>query len=307
MAAIVREGARHAAKPPPAARGRGASPRARKPVRQGSGYAPAKLKAAQGVGVRPAAALGATGAVLVGVLAAVLLTGGRLHKLQARAEEAASAAAARVGFKVATVHVEGATPDSQADILRASGLTRDEPILGLDLGGVRSRVEQVGWVSDVRVVRLLPDTVVIRVVERPRAAVWQHAGRLHVVDDKGEVIREADPRRFPQLPLVVGEGANDAAARILPLLKARPRLFQRMDALVRVDGRRWDIRMKDGGLVQLPATDEESALIQLDQLDQQARVLDLGFARIDLRDPEMVAVRPRDGGPAVPAAPAAGA
>ncbi len=39
-----------------------------------------------------------------------------------------------------------------------------------------------------------------------------------------------------------------------------------------------------------------SALIQLDQLDQKARILDLGFSRIDLRDPEMVAVRPKDGG-----------
>ena len=39
---------------------------------------------------------------------------------------------------------------------------------------------------------------------------------------------------------------------------------------------------------------EDSALIQLDQLDQKSRILELGFERIDLRDPEMVAVRPRD-------------
>ena len=48
-----------------------------------------------------------------------------------------------------------------------------------------------------------------------------------------------------------------------------------------------------GAIVQLPASDEEAALIRLDQLDQQSRILDLGFSRIDLRDPEMVAVRPR--------------
>jgi cell division protein FtsQ len=71
-----------------------------------------------------------------------------------------------------------------------------------------------------------------------------------------------------------------------------------MEALVRVDGRRWDIRLKDGGLIQLPATGEDAALIQLDQLDQRARLLELGFARIDLRDPQMVAVRPRGQGEA---------
>ena len=99
------------------------------------------------------------------------------------------------------------------------------------------------------------------------------------------------------------DGVN-RAGRTLALLRSRPQLLQRMEALVRVDDRRWDIRLNDGGLIQLPAENEDSALIQLDQLDQKARILELGFARIDLRDPEMVAVRPREGGVAVQPAPA---
>ncbi len=101
---------------------------------------------------------------------------------------------------------------------------------------------------------------------------------------------------------MVGEGANLTAAQMLPMIRSRPRLMQRLEALVRVDDRRWDLRLKDGGLIQLPAEGEESALIQLDELDQKARILDLGFSRIDLRDPEMVAVRPKDGGTAPGAA-----
>ena len=69
--------------------------------------------------------------------------------------------------------------------------------------------------------------------------------------------------------------------------------MKRVEALVRVDQRRWDLRLKDGGLIQLPALDADAALVQLDQLDQRARVLELGFAKVDLRDPEMIAVRPR--------------
>ncbi|MGH6955951.1 MAG: cell division protein FtsQ/DivIB [Caulobacteraceae bacterium] len=114
-----------------------------------------------------------------------------------------------------------------------------------------------------------------------------------MVDASGGVAAGVDPARFASLPLVVGEGANLAAADILPHVLSRPRLAQRLDALVRVDGRRWDLRLKGGTIVELPASDEESALIRLDQLDQQSRILDLGFARIDLRDPQMVLVRPR--------------
>jgi cell division protein FtsQ len=76
---------------------------------------------------------------------------------------------------------------------------------------------------------------------------------------------------------------------------SRPRLAERVEALVRVDNRRWDLRLKDGSLIQLPAVDEAAAFLQLEQLDQRSRILELGFERIDLRDPSVVAVRPRDG------------
>ena len=45
-----------------------------------------------------------------------------------------------------------------------------------------------------------------------------------------------------------------------------------------------------------PAKGERrEALKALDGLDRASRILDLGLARVDLRDPEMVVVRPRGG------------
>jgi cell division protein FtsQ len=264
-------------------------------------YAPAKLEAAQGLGLGPTAAVAVAALVLVAGGAAALATGGRAQALAS----AFDAQAAAAGFKLNAVHIQGASPEARADILRASGLRKDQPVLGLDLEAMRQRVEKVGWVKQATIVRLLPDTVVIAVRERPGRAVWQRGGRLFVVDGQGAVIREADPARFPELPLVVGAGANEGAAQILPLVKARPRLAQRIEAIVRVDGRRWDLRLKDGGIIQLPAVGEEAALIQLDRLDQQRRLLELGFERIDLRDPELVAVRPRGLPPPAPLLPAA--
>jgi cell division protein FtsQ len=239
-------------------------------------------------------AAGITGGVMILGVGLILFTGDRLHEASQALGQGVAGELAGAGFKLQALHVEGATSIAQADIVRASGLYRDAPILGLDLDAIRKRVEQVGWVKSARVVRLLPDTLVIAVAQRPTVAVWQNRGRLHVVDDHGVIIPEADPARFADLPLVVGEGANTSAAAILEELRRYPRVTERMEALVRVDDRRWDIRMKDGGLIALPAVDEDSALVQLDQLDQTRRILDLGFSRIDLRDPELVAVRRRD-------------
>jgi cell division protein FtsQ len=179
-------------------------------------------------------------------------------------------------------------------------------ILALNLPAMRNRVDAVVWVEGATIQRLLPGSVVITVKERRPQAVWQHRGRIGLVDETGRVIAGADPMQFPQLPLVVGAGANQAVSDILPVLHSRPQLVDRIEALVRVDRRRWDLRLKDGALIQLPALDEEDALMRLDQLERSARVLELGFEKIDLRDPQLVAVRPRANQPktAGPAAPA---
>jgi cell division protein FtsQ len=233
------------------------------------------------------------GLAAIGVVAIVLATDHRAERLVQASADAFLNQTAAAGLRLQTVRLDGASPQSSADILHAAALQRGAPLLGLDLDGARRRIEQVGWVKDAHVLRLFPDSVVISVDERKLLAVWQHDGRAGVIDADGVVATEADPGRFASLPLVVGEGANTAAKAILGPVMSRQRLAERLDALVRVDGRRWDLRLKDGTIVQLPASDEEAALIRLDQLDQQSRILDLGFSRIDLRDPEMVAVRPR--------------
>jgi cell division protein FtsQ len=264
----------------------------RGPAPAPSGYQPGKIGRSD-FGLQPVVALGAAAVALLGGVALTLATGGRAHALASSLQAGTADGLARAGFRVGSVVVEGASRFSVPYILKAADLSDGTPLLGVDLAAVRQRVEGVGWVKSVRVLRLLPDTVVVAVSERPRLAVWQDGGQSHVIDPQGQVIPEADPGLFVDLPLVVGPGAPAAAGALLPELIARPRLIARLEAAVRVDERRWDLRLKDGGIVQLPAAGEDSALIQLDQLDQKDRLLDLGFERIDLRDPEMVVVRPR--------------
>ena len=290
--------ARTASKTAPAPRQPAGGKGARQPrsARMPSEYVPAKLRAAQSVGMRPGVALAVAAGIIVLGLLVVLFTGQRLQRAAAAVAHGVDVQMAGLGFKVGAVRITGASPRARADILRASALYAGEPILGLDLKSLRARIEQVGWVKDARVARLLPGVVAISVTERKPAAVWQMNGKTRVVDAEGQVIPEADPAAFVMLPLVVGEGADEASTEILPLVRSRPRLMDRLEALVRVDGRRWDLRLKDGTLIELPAEDQESALIQLDRLDQDQRILDLGLGRIDLRDPGSVVVRPRRGG-----------
>ena len=226
------------------------------------------------------------------IVATTRAAGGRIV---ATTREAFDSRFASLGLRVDVVHLQGASAAAQDEILKAAALKTGTPILGVDLDAVRARVEAVGWVERARVIRLFPDTLVVAVDERPLLAVWQHAGRSVVVASDGTVVGAVDPGQFPRLPLIVGEGANVAARDLLPELTKRPNLAARVDAVVRVDRRRWDLRLKDGGVVELPAKDQAAALRTLDDLDRKGRILGLGLARIDLRDPHMVVVRPRGG------------
>ncbi|MBW3616601.1 MAG: FtsQ-type POTRA domain-containing protein [Proteobacteria bacterium] len=271
-----------------------ASKRGRTPPRAPvAPYTPAKLEAARGVGLAPKLALGVASAAVLAVVGVALFTGDRLETLERGLDRTTGALVAATGFGVDAIEVKGASKHTEAAVLAAAGVEPGDNILGVDLQAVRGRVDQVGWVEDVTVRRLLPDTLAISVKERRPMAVWQYKGRIGLVDATGKVIASADATQFPQLPLVVGAGAGQAAGEILPLLHARPRLMERVEALVRVDRRRWDVRLRDGALIQLPALDEADALMRLDKLEASARVLELGFEKIDLRDPELVAVRPR--------------
>lgn len=293
MPAVVRGGRRQSSVQPSR---RGAAPR--KGGRGASGKnapaIPGKMAAIGRLDLSPrAVAISILAGVLL--LGGVLATGARAERIGASVSNGMDRLALGMGLELKRVRIVGASAEAEPAVRQALALQQGTPITSLDLDRLRDQVQGVGWVKEARVVRLLPDTLIVEVKEHDRLAVWQENGRIRVIDGSGQVIAGADARRYPALPLVVGKGADAAAADILPLLAQRPRLMSRIDAVVRVDERRWNLRLKDGGIIQLPAVEQEAALIRLDALDQRERLLDLGFPRIDLRTPETLAVRPSDG------------
>src|ERR1700722_20090411 len=161
MAAAVRGGP--ASRPKPRAKAQGASRlgASKSGASKGPGYAPAKVGAARKVGLPPRIA-GLVAVVAVGVgLVAAIASGHHIRNLAARVGMGIDRQLAAAGFRVKTLTVQGATPMARADIIKAAGVYRDEPIVGLDLNALRQRVEQVGWVKQARGVRLLPDAIVL--------------------------------------------------------------------------------------------------------------------------------------------------
>ena len=227
--------------------------------------------------------------------------GGALDRLRlALAREAAGA-----GLRVAHIVVEGRANTPAAALQAALDVRRGEPILAVPIAQAQARIERLSWVDHATVERRLPDTIVVRLIERRPFAIWQDHGRFTLIDRAGNVVTNRNVADFRTLPLLVGPGAP-AAARLIDALNAAPAIARQLEAAVRVDARRWNLLLKSGLTVRLPEGHAKRAINRLVALNAKFDLLDRRLRFIDLRQPTLLVIRPigADAGPdgAAPAA-----
>jgi cell division protein FtsQ len=163
----------------------------------------------------------------------------------------------------------------------------------VDVAGIRDRLVGFGWVKDARVSRRLPDTLVIDIVERTPAALWQSEGRLALIDREGVVLDRVQVDKMPDLPLLIGPGANREEQQLTQLMAAVPTLKPQLASAAWVGGRRWDLNFQSGEMLALPEGDEaaRAALTKFARLDKETGLLGRGIVRFDLRVPGKMIVR----------------
>jgi cell division protein FtsQ len=165
------------------------------------------------------------------------------------------------------------------------------PILAIDMEETRQRVESLGWIKSATIARRLPDTIYLQIEERQALALWQHKGRIVLIDREGAVIQRHKLDGFAALPLVVGEDAPANAAPLLDLLRTYPAVSGQVEAAVRVSGRRWNLRLRNGIDIRLPAEDVAAALDRLAEYQREHALFERDVIAVDLRVPDRLIVR----------------
>jgi cell division protein FtsQ len=212
-----------------------------------------------------------------------LVLGGQVARGAAALAGLADMATARAGFALSRVVVSGRHQTSREAVLSALQLELGQSLLMIDCGAARARLLKLDWVSDAQVQRVLPGTLYVEVVERRPLAVWQHNGRLMLIDEQGHTIERVSARDLARFPHVVGAGAENHAADLFTVLARFPMLESRVTAAVRVGDRRWNLTLDNGITVALPAENMETALSDLIKLDREFALLSRDVTTIDLR------------------------
>lgn len=231
-------------------------------------------------------AFGLFALAIAGVSAAAL-------DLPGRAWTAFGEAVGDAGLRVKSVDVVGARQMDSKPLFAIALDQKSTAMPLVDVAAIRERLLKFGWVKDARVSRRLPDTLVIDIVERRPTALWQNRERLALIDDEGVVIDKVKVTEMPDLPLLVGPGANRRAGALQALLAEAPNLRPQMESAEWVSQRRWNLNFQTGETIALPEGDAEArkALAKFARLDKSAGLLGRGIVRFDLRVPGKMIVR----------------
>lgn len=254
-------------------------------------------------------ALALTGGVMfIGIaIAGAAWLGSSLFDAREAFARSADATVANIGFEIDEIQVARlpGTPEiSEAREQEVRSLIVPEgrhSILALDPEEVKTRVESLDWVANARVRRLWPSSLMVEVERRQEFAVWQDENdQSAVIDANGERLLTERVEDHPNLLRVVGHGAGPAAPPVLAALESLPDLRQRVVELVRVNDRRWDLKLTSGATVALPEEGAPEALARLERLQDQYALLDRPLTRLDMRAPGRLAIRVHpalEGGP----------
>ncbi|MDO8605341.1 MAG: cell division protein FtsQ/DivIB [Phaeospirillum sp.] len=236
----------------------------------------------------------------IGVLTTALLVGGAVlwrsgapHRLARDTGAALLKATADSGFRISEITVTGRRRTPTGQIVTALAAHHGDPILGLDIGAAKDRLEALPSVRAAAIERRLPGALHLSIVERQPVALWQSGGVFVLVDRDGHQIPGAI-EGFEDLPLVVGDGAPSRADELFTMLASEPKMAARVKAATRVGNRRWNLRLDDierGMEVRLPELETEAAWRRLAELERNRGLSAKQITMIDLRIPDRLVLK----------------
>ena len=164
------------------------------------------------------------------------------------------------GFFIKNIHITGNNILTKEHILNNFKGIKNKNIFNVDLMEIHKSLLLNKWIENLEIKRILPNTIKIKVTEKKAIAIWQTKSGNKLITPKGNIILVTKVNDFEdQLPIILGDKANQNALKILGILKQNPKLYKRIWSISYISQRRWDIHFKEGLKILLPKDDTKEA------------------------------------------------
>ena len=198
----------------------------------------------------------------------------------------------RPEFMVRLLAFEGASDWVEAELREVFPYDFPASSFDLDLEALRQLIVAHPAVADASLRVRHRGVLVAEVTERQPVALWRNREGLQVVDLDGVAIAAVAQRtERADLPVVAGEGADQAIPEALAILAAAAPLKDRVRGLVRMGGRRWDLVLDRDQRILLPVNDPVRALERVIVLNDVQDMLERDLAAVDMRLAERPTIR----------------
>ena len=190
----------------------------------------------------------------------------------------------RPEFMVTQLQIAGAA-DEVSNALRALvPVQLPASSFDLDLAALQVRLETFDAVESADLQITAGGVLLVTIRQRTPALIWRGRGGLDLLDATGHRVAGVASRAArPDLPLIAGDGADQAVPEALALIAAAGPLGQRLRGLVRMGQRRWDLVLDQDQRLLLPEQDPVPALERVIALDQAQELLSRAVSQVDMR------------------------
>jgi cell division septal protein FtsQ len=200
-------------------------------------------------------------------------------------------------FEVQKLSVTGLNRGGENQVLAMAGFQLGNNVFEADLEAIRQSVEQLQWVRHALVQRVLPDQIIIKVVEREPVGIARIHDEIFQFDIDA-VILNLDAAGSPSFPILDGlkPGSEKNPQKVWTYLQVLDQLGQTELSEVHVNdaGEVSVVSASDPLLINLGASEFRSRWIKYLQLKTQIQERYPNAVRVDLRFQNQVIVSMRD-------------
>lgn len=193
---------------------------------------------------------------------------------------------ARPEFQVRLMAIDGASDPVATELREILPLHFPVSSFDIELEEIRLQAETLDAVAQAAVRIRSGGVLQLDVVERAPQVVWRGRGGLELLDGEGHRVAVLEARaERADMPLLAGDGANNAVPEALELLRIAEPINPRIRGLLRVGERRWDVVLDRDQRIMLPETGASRELERVIAMDAVEGLLDRDLTVIDMRNP----------------------
>ncbi len=201
-------------------------------------------------------------------------------------------------FEVQKFSVSGLKHVEESEVLAKAGFDVGTNVFRVNLDGIRRRVEELDWVRYAIVQRVLPDQIIIKIVEREPIGLTRIKGEIYQFDVDAKIL-DPDPSSDSSFPILDGLRAGDHTGNLHKVNIYRTVLEELGETSlseihINESGEVTVVSASDPLLINLGTSDFRDRWIKYLQLKSQIQQRYPQAVRVDLRFKNQVIVKMKD-------------